>query len=161
MRTLADDEVASSGEEIALDSEEDNVSDAVPGKDEIEQELERLVFGDATGFKDEIKGFKNALAYGHDVDEEVKKDNEDDQLAEIDDADVSLIKSPIVQDLLPTPTPNSCSFSTLEYQMRKTKQLRTLILLETTMTLFPFETHRHGRIVTMTGRWFRSCLSLD
>lgn len=82
------DEDASSDEEVKSGSEEEMLSASEPEKDATELELEKLVFGNATGFKDNIKGFKKALAYGEEVDNLEADEAQNDQLAVVDDADV-------------------------------------------------------------------------
>jgi len=76
-----DDNLTAADEEISSDEE--------PAKDATELELEKLVFGNATGFKDDIKGFRKALAYGKATEAQEKSAEQDRQLAVIDDADVS------------------------------------------------------------------------
>lgn len=85
-RNIADEDRLGE-DDVASGTDDEYLSDEEPQKDAIEQELEKLVFGDATGFKDEIKGFKQALAYGEDSNE--LEANGGEELAEIDDADVS------------------------------------------------------------------------
>lgn len=69
-------------EDRVFEDEDEVMSDASEEKDEAEQELERLVFGDSEGFKDELKSFRNGT-YTLEDDEE----DEDDH-AGIADADV-------------------------------------------------------------------------
>jgi hypothetical protein len=84
-------------EQVFADEDEDEVmSDSSEEKDEAEQELERLVFGDAEGFKDELKSFRRET-YA------VEDDEEDaDQLAGIADADVRSKRYNIWQELMAT-----------------------------------------------------------
>lgn len=56
-------------------------------KDEAEQELERLVFGDTAGFKDELKGFRQDT-YGDNEGEDTQ--DEEEAVATIADADSTL-----------------------------------------------------------------------
>jgi U3 small nucleolar RNA-associated protein 18 len=72
-------------EEEVFEDEDEVMSDASEEKDEAEQELERLVFGDAEGFKDELKNFRSGTYV-------VEDDEEDaDDLAGIADPDVWIL----------------------------------------------------------------------
>jgi U3 small nucleolar RNA-associated protein 18 len=84
---LADIDYEEDAEEIFENEDEDEVmSDAESEeKDETELELERLVFGDTAGFKEELKTFGTGAYPG------VQEDSDEDeqaQLATLADADV-------------------------------------------------------------------------
>lgn len=68
------------------DSDVDFVLDGEPPKDETEQELERLVFGDAAGVLDGINNFGQAI--GEEDADLGRKDQE--QLIALNDAEVGL-----------------------------------------------------------------------
>ena len=75
--TAAEREEDASDEEPIDDDE--LLSDSEPEKDETELELERLVFGDQVGFREEIKSFRRGAPVGEDG---------DNTLTAIDSADV-------------------------------------------------------------------------
>ncbi|KAF2800606.1 WD40 repeat-like protein [Melanomma pulvis-pyrius CBS 109.77] len=75
-------------EDITMDTEDD-----IPEKDESEEELERLVFGDSAGFKEGIKAFSlNPLAAALGESSEDEKDEEED-LENIADQDLFFFDS--------------------------------------------------------------------
>lgn len=61
-------------------------------RDEAEEELERLVFGDSTGFREGIRSFAHGSALGVAAEEEEEGPDEEehDQLQDVADADVWL-----------------------------------------------------------------------
>lgn len=86
---ISNDEEAMSEDDVASGSDENMSSEEELEKDATELELEKLVFGDAAGFKDNIREFRTALAYGEGTDAVEVSAEQDGRLAVIDDADVS------------------------------------------------------------------------
>jgi U3 small nucleolar RNA-associated protein 18 len=90
-----DDEDSSEvSEEDEEEDEEEESEDDIPHKDEEEEALERLVFGDAAGFKEGIKAFSLdplAAALGESSDEE--KEEEDEDLENVADQDLFFFDS--------------------------------------------------------------------
>jgi len=64
-------------------------------KDDTEEELERLVFGDSIGFREGIKSFaqESALVAGSEEEEESPDEEAQDELQNVADADVCLVLS--------------------------------------------------------------------
>lgn len=85
-----DDRPADERDDEPFEDEDEEMDEAESEeeKDETEEELERLVFGDTAGFKDELKGFRQDTyrADGDDVEEE-----EEEALATIADADLFMV----------------------------------------------------------------------
>lgn len=80
-----DESVEDMSEDEPSSSESDmqSTSDEEAGKDETELQLEKLVFGDAAGFREAVQGFQGE-------EQGQTKDSRDESLADINDADVSL-----------------------------------------------------------------------
>ena len=85
---LEQQEDEDSGEEVFEDEPEE------PEKDETELELEKLVFGDSSGFREELKAFqKPQLSSSKEIalrEEDDEDQEQGDQLSGVADADVSV-----------------------------------------------------------------------
>lgn len=75
-------------EEPELSEDEDMSDVGEPEKDATEEELERLVFGDTVGFRNELKGFKQVARLGEGGDVSDDEEEEENALAAVDSADV-------------------------------------------------------------------------
>ncbi len=70
--------------------EDQEMSEEEAEKDATEEELERLVFGDKAGFREELGGFRKRAQLAEASDLEVEEEDEDeDNLATVNSADVS------------------------------------------------------------------------
>ncbi|KAL9087265.1 MAG: hypothetical protein Q9165_006759 [Trypethelium subeluteriae] len=92
--------------------DEDSPSDAESfaglddDKDATEEELERLVFGDSVGFRDEIRNFGQQNLDGEGAEGQEEQDDEQNELARLEDAELFFTDagpaSTIEQSLVPT-----------------------------------------------------------
>ena len=99
----------------SIDDFEGLDSDEIMEKDKTEIELEKLVFGDESGFHERLKSYKDTFTDSRDlVDgdrQQVQDGLEVGNLEDLDDADVCKVELPV--GLALAQHPSSCSSSTL------------------------------------------------
>jgi len=80
-------------DEAEVSSEDERMSDSEPEKDATEEELEKLVFGDNAGFREEIQKFGHKDYSGRQQSSEQPGNNHIDALTTINDEDLFFLDS--------------------------------------------------------------------
>lgn len=125
------------------DSDVEFVTEGELEKDDAEEELERLVFGDSEGFRDGLRDFK--LDDGEADEGEEEDGDAENGLEGMDDADVGGTLEPKSMEAVLL-TRRSFSSPTLRLQRIHTKHLRIR-----TRTIRLPSSQWHGRIVTTSA----------